>query len=337
MNLVGPQRSTERSPIEAARRWLDEHDRVVLATVVSTWGSAPVPVGGQLAVAPGERFEGSVSGGCVEVGVISEAADVFAQGRPRLLEFGVVDETAWRVGLPCGGTIKVLLEPLKREQDAAILDRILEARRTRQSLALVTNIARGTRQVLEQGSAIPPAVAGCLASGKSRLIETPEGDHFVHALVPAIRLIIAGATHVGQVLAALAHRVGYDVIVIDPRAAFATEERFGEIATVNAWPEVSLATLGLDARTAVVALTHAAQIDDETLATALRSSCLYIGALGSRRTQAKRIERLKAMGFSEADLARIHAPVGLAIGAEGPAEIAVSILAEIIKVAHGVE
>jgi xanthine dehydrogenase accessory factor len=104
---VEPQRSAECTPIEAARRWLEEHDRVVFATVVSSWGSAPVPVGGQLAVAPGERFEGSVSGGCVEVDVITEAADVLAEGRPRLLEFGVADETAWRAGLPCGGTIKV--------------------------------------------------------------------------------------------------------------------------------------------------------------------------------------------------------------------------------------
>jgi xanthine dehydrogenase accessory factor len=159
----------------------------------------------------------------------------------------------------------------------------------------------------------------------------------VHALVPDVRLIIVGATHVGQVLADLAHRIGYDVVVVDPRAAFTTEERFGETHTVNGWPEVSLPTLGLDARTAVVALTHAVHIDDEALATALRSPCLYIGALGSKRTQANRMERLKAMGFSETDLGRIHAPVGLAIGAEGPAEIAVSILAEIIKVAHGGE
>ena len=337
MNQMEPPRPAEGTPIKVAPRWLEEHDRVVLATVVSSWGSAPVPVGGQLAVAPGERFEGSVSGGCVEVDVITEAAEVMAEGRPRLLEFGVADETAWRAGLPCGGTIKVLLDPLERERDTAFLDRILEARRARKPLAIVTNVSTGTRRVFEEGSAILPEVASCLASGRSRLVETPEGDQFVHALVPPIRLIIAGATHVGQVLAGLVHRVGYDVTVIDPRAAFTTEKRFGKTRIVNAWPEVSLPALGLDARTAVVALTHAAHIDDETLATALRSPCLYIGALGSKRTQAKRIERLRKIGFSEADLARIHAPVGLAIGAEGPAEIAVSILAEIIKVAHGVE
>jgi xanthine dehydrogenase accessory factor len=227
-----------------------------------------------------------------------------------------------------------LLEPLERERDAAFLDRVLETQRARQSLSIVTNVATGARQLLEEGSSTPPEIAG-LASRRSRLVETPEGDYFLHAWVPPVRLIIAGATHVGQVLSALAQTIGYEVIVVDPRAAFASEERFGETQTVNAWPEVSLATLGVDARTAIVALTHAAHIDDEALAAALRSPCLYIGALGSKRTQANRIERLQAMGFSEAELARIHAPVGLAIGAEGPAEIAVSILAEIIKVAHG--
>jgi xanthine dehydrogenase accessory factor len=150
-----------------------------------------------------------------------------------------------------------------------------------------------------------------------------------------VRLIIAGGTNIGQVLAELARHAGYDVIVVDPRAAFVTEERFGATSSRTEWPEVSLTALGLDARTAVVALTHAAHIDDEALGVALKSDCLYIGALGSKTTHAKRIERLKAAGFSEAALKRIHAPIGLAIGAKGPAEIAVSILAEIIKVARG--
>jgi xanthine dehydrogenase accessory factor len=150
-----------------------------------------------------------------------------------------------------------------------------------------------------------------------------------------VRIVIVGATHIGQSLAALARQSGYDVVVADPRAAFASEERFGATELVTGWPEASLAAVGIDGRTAVVALTHASHIDDEALAAALRSPCLYIGALGSRRTHAKRLERLKATGFSEAEVARIHAPIGLAIGAKGPAEIAVSILAEIIKVARG--
>ncbi len=337
MSLSTPQAEEGRDPLDAARRWLDEYAQVALATVVSAWGSAPVPVGGQLVVAPGERFEGSVSGGCVEVDVITEAADVIADGRPRLLEFGVTDETAWRAGLPCGGTIRVFLERLERGRDSAFLDRIREARQQRRMLTIVTDIENGTRRVLEEKSAVSLQYASCLASGKSRLVETSGGSEFVQAIVPPIRLVIAGATHTGQVLADLAQRIGYEVIVVDPREAFATQERLGGASTMLEWPEASLSTLRLDWRTAVVALTHAAHIDDEALSTALRSPCLYIGALGSRRTHANRTERLRIKGFSAHDLNRIHAPVGLAIGAEGPAEIAVSILAEIIKVSRARE
>jgi len=156
----------------------------------------------------------------------------------------------------------------------------------------------------------------------------------LHALTPPVRVIIVGATHVGQVLADLANRIGYDVVVVDPRAAFASADRLGDLKSLTDWPEISLKSLGLDPRTAVVALTHAAAIDDEALTEALRSHCLYIGALGSTRTHAKRLQRLVAAGFNDTELARISAPVGLPIGAKGPAEIAVSILAEIVKVAR---
>jgi xanthine dehydrogenase accessory factor len=335
MNVIVPQRPAECDPIEAARGWLEEHGKVALATVVATWGSAPVPVGGQLVIGPDERFQGSVSGGCVEADVIAEAAEVMAGGRPKLLEFGVAEETAWRVGLPCGGTIKVLLEPLARARDAGFLDRVLAARRAREPFAVATNVTTGTRKLFEPGSEMPPEVAACLASGESRLADTPDGSLFVQALLPPVRLVIAGATNIGQVLAGLGRQVGYDVIVVDPRATFLTEERFGGTQTLTEWSEVSLEALGLDARTAVVALAHAAHIDDEALASALRSPCLYVGALGSKRTHAKRLERLAAAGFGEAELSRIHAPVGLSIGAKGPAEIAVAILAQIIKVARG--
>ncbi len=321
-----------RDPIEAARIWLDEQGKVALATVASTWGSAPVPVGGQLVVAPDERFQGSVSGGCVEADVIAELASVMASGRPRLLEFGVTEETAWRAGLPCGGKIKVLLEPLARGRDLKYLDQVLEARRTRTPLVVTTDVVTGSRTVSDAGSNLTAEAKASLGSGESRLIEGSQGAVFVQALLAPVRIVIAGATNIGQVLADMARQAGYDVVVIDPRAAFLTAERFAGSKTIGAWPAASLSSLGLDARTAVVALTHAAHIDDEALGTALRSPCLYIGALGSRGTHAKRVERLRDAGFEEAEIARIRAPIGLAIGAKGPAEIAVSILAEIIKV-----
>jgi xanthine dehydrogenase accessory factor len=321
-----------RGVVGAARDWLDEFGRISLATVVETWGSSPVPVGGQLVVAPGDLFEGSVSGGCVEVDVISEAADVITTARCKLLEFGIADETAWRSGLPCGGTLKVFLESLTGPSDAGYLDTILSARRSRTTLAVITNLKSGARQIREP---TPSELAEDMASGDSRRIETPEGNAFRHVLTPPVRIIIAGATQIGQVLADLADRIGYDTIIVDPRSAFATQERFPGRPVLTDWPEVSFRTLDLDARTAVVALTHAAHLDDEALGGAVRSNCLYIGSLGSKRTHPKRLERLRAAGFSDAELARIHAPVGLAIGAKGPAEIALSILAEIVKVARG--
>jgi xanthine dehydrogenase accessory factor len=335
MNLVTPVRkgTGKHDVIEVARGWLDDFGKVALATVVSTWGSAPVPVGGQLVVGPGERFEGSVSGGCVEIDVIAEAPDVMATGRSRLLEFGIADEVAWRSGLPCGGTIKIFLESLN-QTDAAYLDAILAARRSRTTLAVLTNLATGARQILESSSVREEPVTEALNSGESRVLDLANGQVFLHVLRPAVRIIAVGATHIGQVLADLAERIGYDVVIIDPRTAFANEERLGSTSILTGWPESSFKTLALDNRTAVIALTHAAHLDDEALAEALRSDCLYIGALGSKKTHGKRIERLRAQGVGDDDLARIRAPVGLSIGAKGPAEIAVSILAEIIKTSH---
>jgi xanthine dehydrogenase accessory factor len=320
---------------DVARAWIEEHGQVAIATVVSTWGSAPVPAGGQLVVAPGDRFEGSVSGGCVEVDVLVEAVDVMASGKPRLIEYGVSEETAWRAGLPCGGKLTVLIEPFTRA-DVALVDTINEARRTRQTVVVTSNVADGTRQFYAPEDVLPADLANLAASGSVGLIETPAGQLFVRPLVPPLRIIVAGATHIGQVFAELARQVGYAVTVVDPRSMFASEERFGAAAAIAEWPEASFEKLELDERTAVVALTHASHIDDEALTAALRSPCMYIGALGSRGTHAKRLERLAAAGFSAEELQRVHAPIGLNIGAKGPAEIAVSILAEIIRVSRGV-
>lgn len=319
-----------RDPIETARRWLDEYERIALATVISTWGSAPVPVGGQLVIAQGERFEGSVSGGCVESDVIFEAAQVIASGKPKTLAYGVTDEIALKAGLPCGGEIEIFLEPLDAPRDAAYLDALLSARADRRPLVVRKNLADGARELFN-GISAPEELAPVLSSGQSQVADTPEGRVFLHALAPSVRLIVAGATQLGQTLANMAALIGYNPIVVDPRSAFATDERFGAIERRVEWPVDALPAIGLDARTAVAAVTHAKDIDDGAIAMALRSPCFYIGALGSKRSHAARLERLSALGFGEADFARIRAPIGLDIGAKGPAEIAVSILAEIVR------
>jgi xanthine dehydrogenase accessory factor len=322
--------------LQAARDWIASEGRVALATVVGTWGSAPVPVGGQMVMAPDGRFEGSVSGGCVEGEIIAESEAVLADGKSRTMKFGVADDTAWRVGLPCGGEIKVLLERLDGGDGLKLVERSLDARSNRRGILVKTSLDSGAREFFEGGDARADAlVRRHLESGESELIETPEGEVFLHALVPPARVLVIGATHIGQILAQLVKIAGHEVIVIDPRTAFAAEARFPGIRLDTEWPQDSIPRIGLDPYTAVVALAHVGHIDDEALKLALGSNCFYIGALGSKRTHAKRTERLKAAGFTDEVLKRIHSPIGINIGAQSPPEIAISIMAEVVLTLRG--
>lgn len=334
-NAPASENSAARDVIGIARRWLDDYGVIALATVIKTWGSSPVPVGGQLVIGPGETFEGSVSGGCVEAAVITAAADVVATGLPKVLEYGVGDETAWRVGLPCGGRIEIFVERLSGTDDAAYLDAVLASRGSRSLLVVDTALASGRRSLHGDTHDFPEDAAEQLAGGECVLLDGPQGRRFLHALVPPVHVVLVGAGHVAQVLADLAQRVGYQATVIDPRTAFSSEARFGGVPLQQDWPETALPALGLDGRTAVITLAHDARLDDETLPLAVRSPCFYIGALGSRRTHERRVERLEKAGLSNAEIARIDAPVGLNIGAKGPAEIAVSILGAVIKARRG--
>lgn len=323
--------------LEAARDWLAQDGSVVLATVVDTWGSAPVPVGGQMAVANDGRFKGSVSGGCIEGDIIAEAEEVMSAGTPRMLEFGVADETAWRAGLPCGGKVKVYVERVGKEDGGReMIDRAIEAQSQRHGLVIETRLADGAKTIFARDDAnVPDDIVQRFSTAKSGLKETPAGDVFLHALVPPARIVVVGASHIGQVLAEIAKLAGYEVQVVDPRSAFAAPDRFPGITLHAEWPQDVLPKIGLDPYTAVVALAHVGHIDDEALKLALRSDCLYVGALGSSRNHAKRRERLLEAGITEAEIARIRAPIGIDIGAQTPAEIAVSVMAEIIRAVRG--
>ncbi|KAB2920876.1 MAG: XdhC family protein [Hyphomicrobiaceae bacterium] len=330
------RRAEAHDVLEAARTWLDRDGRIAVATVVGTWGSAPVGVGGQMVIAGDGRFEGSVSGGCVEGEVIAEAEDILADGKPKALTFGVADETAWQVGLPCGGQIKVFVERLEKGDGLPLLDRALEARKNRRGLVVRTRLSDGRRDIFERKDALSDAlVRQRFDSGESRLEETTEGEVFLHALVPPARILIVGATHIGQILAQLVTIAGYEVVVIDPRTAFAAEARFPGIRLDTEWPQDTIPKIGLDPYTAVVALAHVGHIDDEALKLALRSQCFYVGALGSMRNHAKRKERLKQAGFSAEEIARIHCPIGINIGAQNPQEIAIAIMAELVLALRG--
>ena len=214
-----------------------------------------------------------------------------------------------------------------------LLKALNEERAARRAVVLVTNIASGEQRLVKSADSGKDSLAALiekrLRTGKSGMEETPKGKVFFTVHVPAPRLVITGAVHISQTLAPLGRMLGYDVVIVDPRTAFASVERFPDVKIIAEWPDKALPPLGIDRYTAFVALTHDPKIDDPALLHALSKDCFYIGALGSKKTHARRVERLKAAGLGEAEIARIHAPIGLAIGAVSPAEIAVSIMAEI--------
>ncbi|HEY9038054.1 MAG TPA: XdhC family protein [Roseovarius sp.] len=308
---------------KVALGWHQSGQGAALATVVQTWGSAPRRVGAMLAVSSGGDMAGSVSGGCVEGAVVAEALEAIADGAPRMLEYGVSDGDAFAVGLACGGTIRVLVQPIGPALPEDVLKALVAARAARRPAALVT--VPGATPVLEMSGH-----EDRFRMDRSGFEE--DGETFVAIHNPPLRLIVVGAVHIAQALVPMARITGYDPVIIDPRAAFASDARFPGETLLDDWPDDAVRALGLDARTALVLLTHDPKLDDPALTEALRSDVFYIGALGSTRTHAKRLDRMREAGFSDAELARIHGPIGLDIGAAGPAEIALSILAQMTQV-----
>jgi xanthine dehydrogenase accessory factor len=215
----------------------------------------------------------------------------------------------------------------------AILAELNAERAARRAAVVVTDVTSGEERLVKAAEvardALKDVLEERLRTGKSGMAETPRGRVFLTVHVPPPRLVITGAVHISQALAPMARLVGYDVTIVDPRTAFASIERFPDVKVIAEWPDEALPPLGIDRYTAFVALTHDPKIDDPALTHALARDCFYIGALGSKKTHARRVERLKSQGVSEADIARIHAPIGLSIGAVSPPEIAVAILAEI--------
>ena len=297
-----------------------------LATVLSTWGSAPRRAGSQLAIAQDGAFFGSVSGGCVEGAVILEAQDALADGRCRMLDFGVADADAFAVGLACGGNIRILVEPIAvgNGPDRQMIEALANAHAERRAIGYQVDLETWQRRLI---GADDPAYKAVFAQDKSTLI----GTLFTGIFNPSLKMIVIGAVHITQTLAAIARLAGYEVFIVDSRQGFATAERFPEDTIIDAWPDEALVQIGVDARTAVVTLTHDPKLDNPALETALGSDAFYIGSLGSTRTHAKRVAHLEAAGFTDAQISRIHGPVGLDIGSASPAEIAVSIMAEVTE------
>lgn len=310
---------------ETALAWHRDGRGAVLATVVQTWGSAPRPVGSQLAISGQADLAGSVSGGCVEGAVVAEALDALEDGNSRILEFGVTDDEAFAVGLACGGTVRLMVEPVGAALPEAMLQTLVEMRRDRVPVAYQVNVADWTRGFAPAGTQ-----ADRFRADRSGFDE--DGELFTAIHNPPLRMAVVGAVHIAQPLVAMARMAGYDPFLIDPREAFGSAARFPGETISHDWPDEALDAWGIDARTAIVTLTHDPKIDDPAIMKALASECFYLGCLGSTRTHAKRVKRLEDAGFTPDQIGRIHAPVGLDIGAKSPAEIAVAVMAEVTAV-----
>ncbi len=334
--------------IDDINRWLADNQTIALATVVQTWGSAPRKVGAKMALTASGKIGGSVSGGCVEGAVVEEGTAVLQTNKPRLLHYGVADETAWDVGLACGGTIEVFVEPLDtavyhfiwkliqngetgaaitiNQGPAARLGRTLAVRRAGERLGSLGDAQLDARATAAEATLVQP----------QRLQLTEAVEVFIDTVRPAPTLIMVGGVHIAVALTNFAKTLGYRTLVIDPRRAFGTAERFPHVdKLIQAWPDKAFTEIEITPETAVALLTHDPKIDDPALKIILKAKPFYIGALGSKKTHAKRAARLRGYGFNDAEIGRIHGPIGLDIGAQTPEEIALAIMAEVLAAKNG--
>lgn len=311
--------SLDTEVLQHALAWLREGHAVHLATVVQTWGSAPRQAGAMLAVRKDGRVVGSVSGGCIEDDLIARAQAGQLPSKPEWARYGVSQEEAARFGLPCGGTLRLVIEPLSLED---WIDRVVEVTQTQQLIGRWLDLTTGV-------STLTNARPGQLTEVKD------EGCHFVYG--PHWRLLIIGANQTAQALAQIATMLEFQVIVCDPREEFTADWNMPGVSLQPGMPDDAVLAIQTDARTAIVAITHDPKLDDMALLEALKSKAFYVGALGSSRNQAKRRQRLLDFDLTEEDIARLHGPVGLQIGSRTPAEIAVAVGAQLVQVRRALE
>jgi xanthine dehydrogenase accessory factor len=304
--------NTDLSVLKTCIGWMEQGHSVALATVVQTWGSAPRPVGAWLAIREDGQIAGSVSGGCVEDDLIARVrTDVLGGALPQIVLYGVTREEAARFGLPCGGSLRLVVEP---RPELAVLRELRERVAAKRLCARVLDMQTGRARLEEATRQDAHGFDG-------RILRAIYG--------PRWRLVVVGAGQLSQYLAAMALSADYEVIVVDPREEIAAAFEVPGARFVRAMPDDAIVELDIDSHTAIVALSHDPKIDDMALLEALKSPAFYVGALGSRANTAKRKERLGSFDLTAEEIDRLKGPVGLFIGARTPPEIAISVLAEI--------
>ena len=326
-------------------RWRDENKSVALATVIQTWGSSPRRVGSKMAFTLDGDVTGSVSGGCVENAVVEAGFQSLKTNLPQLLHFGVADETAWEVGLACGGSIDIFVKPL----DNTFFEELHLALENNKPL-LVATVIRGPDRLLgreilmhehtrstgwlgnEWNGQVDKLASEILSQGISQPVAlNDEVEIFFETILPPPILIMVGGVHISIALSSLAKTLGFQTVVIDPRKTWGNRERFSNVdQLVQFWPEEAFGQIEVTRSTAIAILTHDPKLDDSALMYALSSPAFYVGALGSKTTQANRRERLLYEGLTPSQLDRLHGPIGLDINAQTPEEIALAIMAEVV-------
>ncbi len=327
--------------------WQESNKPFAIATVIQTWGSSPRPTGSSMIIADDLSMAGSVSGGCVENAVVQTAAEVISSGQAQRLAYGVSNERAWEVGLTCGGKVQVFLEraPLfdEREAEQEVWRQLQACLEKNEGCTLITRLSEdnGAHLLVKANGDAYGTLPNELVSEAQktyhhrhhRVLEQEDTTYFIQTFPPQSRLLIIGAAHIATTLVKLAKLYDFETTVIDPRKIF-TEKTYFDLPPdhlIHSYPSEVLANQSLDAYTYAVILSHDPKIDDDALKVLLRSSVAYIGALGSKRTHAKRVARLAEAGFSEAEIARIQAPIGVDIQAKRPEEIALSVMGELIQ------
>ncbi len=341
-----------RDVMDKIDAWLNEGQEVMVATVVKVWGSAPRPLGSHLAQSSSGGIAGSVSGGCVEGAVLEEGQTLLEDGGSKLLAFGVEDELAWNVGLSCGGQIEVFCEKL----DPELYGEIRRGLRDEKLAALATAIAgphRGRHLLLREegplGSLGSPALDAAAArlfgeqqasfeARREAVVDAgEEHEIFLEVLPPRPELVVVGAVHVAIPLVAIANLLGFRTVVVDPRTAFATRERFRHADDLlHEWPDEALRHVGIHRNSFVALLSHDPKLDVPAARVALEGKARYVGALGSKKTHEKRVAKLREAGVPEQQIARLHNPIGLDLGGRRAQEIAVAVIAEIVAASHGI-
>lgn len=326
--------------LSGAINYLKIKKRFAIATVVDTWGSSPRPIGSQMLVTDSSEIIGSVSGGCIESAVIEESFQIMKGASPKKLNFNVSNERAWEVGLTCGGKVSVYIET--DEIESKIYESMMNAIQSRKFFTIIKDLTRhnnflyfGSSQKISN-----PEIKKFVSTIEHKNLKTgmfEDGKWFIQSYTPKPKIIIIGAVHIAQHLEKMCDACGFSIEIIDPRDTFASKKRFKIGKLINQWPDDYFNKNSIDNRTAIVTLTHDPKLDDPALFHALKSNAFYIGCLGSKKTHSIRVERLRKFGFKPNEIQKINGPVGLSINAKSPAEIAVSIISQIIQIKNNMK